>query len=201
MSNPNIQFEEEFPYEDIECDIDQDSRSSGAEYEKDENSFDGSHVDEPLFDRYIDPIPKATFEENLQLHTSQVTSAIVSLVNISIIQLHSSKNGIFSSSQALLPKPTRTHLSKREKNLIITCQATSIPAHDRVPDMGKRQLMNLLLLGVVSLPTAGMLIPYATFFAPPGSGGASGGIVAKGALGNDVIALNGSKPMALVTEP
>lgn len=50
----------------------------------------------------------------------------------------------------------------------ITCQATTVPADDRVPDMGKRQLMNLLLLGAVSLPTAGMLVPYATFFAPPG---------------------------------
>lgn len=50
----------------------------------------------------------------------------------------------------------------------IACQATSVPADDRVPDMEKRQLMNLLLLGALSLPTAGMLIPYASFFAPPG---------------------------------
>lgn len=49
----------------------------------------------------------------------------------------------------------------------ITCQATSIPA-DRVPDMEKRKLLNLLLLGAISLPSAGMLVPYATFFAPPG---------------------------------
>ena len=54
------------------------------------------------------------------------------------------------------------------KGMRITCQAGSIAA-DRVPDMGKRQLMNLLLLGAVSLPAAGMLIPYASFFAPPGS--------------------------------
>ncbi|WJZ84551.1 hypothetical protein VitviT2T_004151 [Vitis vinifera] len=73
------------------------------------------------------------------------------------------------------------------KGLKIKCQATSIPAN-RVPDMGKRKLMNLLLLGVVSLPSAGMLIPYATFFAPPGTGSAGGGTVAKDALGNDVIA-------------
>ena len=44
--------------------------------------------------------------------------------------------------------------------------ATSVPA-DRVPDMGKRQLMNLLLLGAIGLPTTGMLVPYAAFFAPP----------------------------------
>lgn len=65
-------------------------------------------------------------------------------------------------------KPTRTNFVGKEKGMRITCQATSIPADDRVPDMGKRQLMNLLLLGAISLPTAGMLVPYATFFAPPG---------------------------------
>lgn len=53
----------------------------------------------------------------------------------------------------------------------IKCQASSIPA-DRVPDMEKRKLLNLLLLGAVSLPTAGMLVPYASFFVPPGYVGA-----------------------------
>ncbi|KAG2677943.1 hypothetical protein I3843_12G122600 [Carya illinoinensis] len=105
-----------------------------------------------------------------------------------ISQLCSSKNGLFISSQAFMLKPTmRTQLVRKEKGTKITCQATSIPA-DRVPDMGKRQLMNLLLLGAISLPTAGMLVPYASFFVPPGTGGAGGGIVAKDALGNDVIA-------------
>ncbi|CAM8951823.1 unnamed protein product [Rhodiola kirilowii] len=33
-----------------------------------------------------------------------------------------------------------------------------------------------------------MLVPYAIFFAPPGSGGSGGGTVAKDAQGNDVIA-------------
>jgi cytochrome b6-f complex iron-sulfur subunit len=53
------------------------------------------------------------------------------------------------------------------KGVKIACQATSI-ADDRVPDMEKRKLLNLLLLGALSLPSAGMLVPYATFFAPPG---------------------------------
>ncbi|XP_058073134.1 cytochrome b6-f complex iron-sulfur subunit, chloroplastic [Magnolia sinica] len=103
--------------------------------------------------------------------------------------LCSSKNGIFSPSQALLFKPKSYNSSgeEKEKGLRISCQATSIPA-DRVPDMGKRQLMNLLLLGALSLPTAGMLVPYASFFVPPGSGGEGGGTIAKDAIGNDVIA-------------
>ncbi|GKE76054.1 cytochrome b6-f complex iron-sulfur subunit, chloroplastic, partial [Tanacetum coccineum] len=68
-----------------------------------------------------------------------------------------------------------------------TCQAASIPA-DNVPDMEKRKLMNLLLLGALGLPTAGMLYPYTYFLVPPGSGGGGGGTPAKDALGNDIIA-------------
>lgn len=69
-------------------------------------------------------------------------------------------------SQALVVKPVRKQAMGKARR--ISCQATSIPADDRVPDMEKRKLMNLLLLGAISLPSAGMLVPYATFFAPPG---------------------------------
>ncbi|CAA2980650.1 cytochrome b6-f complex iron-sulfur subunit, chloroplastic [Olea europaea subsp. europaea] len=102
--------------------------------------------------------------------------------------LCSSKNGMNSSSQAALIKCVRSsHLVQKENKMRVSCMA-SIPADDRVPDMGKRELLNLLLLGALSLPTAGMLVPYASFFVPPGTGGAGGGIVAKDALGNDVLA-------------
>ncbi|KAH7521571.1 hypothetical protein FEM48_Zijuj07G0047500 [Ziziphus jujuba var. spinosa] len=50
----------------------------------------------------------------------------------------------------------------------IPLQATTAPMVDRVPDIGKTQLMNLILLGTISLPTAGMVVPYASFFVPPG---------------------------------
>ncbi|KAH9744360.1 cytochrome b6-f complex iron-sulfur subunit [Citrus sinensis] len=103
-------------------------------------------------------------------------------------QLCSSKSGMFCPSRAFLVKPARTQMvTKNPMGMKIKCQATSIPA-DRVPDMGKRQLMNLLLLGAVSLPTGFMLVPYATFFAPPGLGSAGGGTTAKDAIGNDIIA-------------
>ncbi|PON66960.1 Rieske iron-sulfur protein [Trema orientale] len=106
-------------------------------------------------------------------------------------QLCSGKSAMFCPlSQALRLKPVAKSQSvagkRKGKGMRITCQA-SIPA-DRVPDMGKRKLMNLLLLGAISLPTAAMLVPYATFFAPPGSGGAGGGTIAKDAIGNDVVA-------------
>ncbi|KAJ4847885.1 hypothetical protein Tsubulata_011613 [Turnera subulata] len=101
-------------------------------------------------------------------------------------QLCSTKSGMFGATHAGFLKPTRTQMVPKERGLRITCQA-SIPA-DRVPDMNKRQLLNLLLLGAISLPSAGMLLPYTYFFVPPGSGGTGGGTIAKDALGNDIVA-------------
>jgi len=76
---------------------------------------------------------------------------------------------MFAPSMAVA-KSTKVHVlmgKERVGAMRVKCQATSIPA-DRVPDMGKRQLMNLLLLGAISLPSAFMLVPYAAFFVPPG---------------------------------
>ncbi|KAK7272332.1 hypothetical protein RJT34_28856 [Clitoria ternatea] len=102
-------------------------------------------------------------------------------------QLCSGKSGIFCPSQTLAVQPVRRQMMGKRKGLRIGCQATSIPA-DRVPDMGKRKLMNLLLLGAISLPTAAMVVPYGAFLVPPGSGSSTGGTVAKDAVGNDIIA-------------
>ncbi|XP_047306926.1 cytochrome b6-f complex iron-sulfur subunit, chloroplastic [Impatiens glandulifera] len=106
--------------------------------------------------------------------------------------LRSSRNGIVGpSTTGEMLKCTRNNLlsaaGKEKKMNSISCQATSIPA-DRVPDMEKRKLLNLLLLGALSLPSTAMLVPYATFFAPPGSGGDGLGTLAKDANGNDVLA-------------
>ncbi|KAI0527298.1 hypothetical protein KFK09_002897 [Dendrobium nobile] len=81
-------------------------------------------------------------------------------------QLCSSKNGIYAPSHALLFKPTKFLSLGKDRRMKIACQATSISA-DRVPDMGKRKLMNLLLLGALSLPTGAMLFPYTYFFGDP----------------------------------
>ncbi|KAK7401995.1 hypothetical protein VNO78_13917 [Psophocarpus tetragonolobus] len=102
-------------------------------------------------------------------------------------QVWSGKSGILCPSQALMVKPVKRQMMGKSKGMRITCQATSIPA-DRVPDMSKRKLMNLLLLGALSLPSAGILGPYTFFLVPPGSGSSAGGTVAKDAVGNDVIA-------------
>lgn len=56
-----------------------------------------------------------------------------------------------------------------------------------VPDMGRRQFMNLLAFGAVTGTFVGALYPFIKYFIPPASGGVGGGATAKDALGNDVI--------------
>jgi cytochrome b6-f complex iron-sulfur subunit len=54
-----------------------------------------------------------------------------------------------------------------------------------VPDLGRRQFMNLLTFGTVTGTALGALYPVIKYFIPPSSGGAGGGVIAKDALGND----------------
>lgn len=56
-----------------------------------------------------------------------------------------------------------------------------------VPDMGRRQFMNLLSFGAVTGTAIGGLYPVIKFFIPTSSGAAGGGVTAKDALGNDII--------------
>lgn len=57
-----------------------------------------------------------------------------------------------------------------------------------VPNLGRRQFMNLLTFGAATGTIAGMLYPVVRYFIPPSSGSAGGGVTAKNELGNDVIA-------------
>jgi cytochrome b6-f complex iron-sulfur subunit len=56
-----------------------------------------------------------------------------------------------------------------------------------VPNMGRRQFMNLLTFGTVTGVALGALYPVVRYFIPPSSGGAGSGVTAKDALGNDII--------------
>merc|ERR1711920_428123 len=58
--------------------------------------------------------------------------------------------------------------------------------NERVPNMDKRNTMNLLLVGAASLPVSALALPYALFFVPKSAAGGSGGTAAKDALGNDI---------------
>ena len=64
---------------------------------------------------------------------------------------------------------------------------TQISGSSDVPDMGRRQFMNLLTFGSITGVALGALYPVVKYFIPPSSGGAGGGITAKDALGNDII--------------
>jgi cytochrome b6-f complex iron-sulfur subunit len=65
---------------------------------------------------------------------------------------------------------------------------TQFSGSSDVPDMGRRQFMNLLTFGTVTGVALGALYPVVKYFIPPSAGGAGGGVLAKDALGNDVIA-------------
>lgn len=57
-------------------------------------------------------------------------------------------------------------------------------ASGEVPDMAKRNTMNVLLAGTVGAVSVGMLYPFTFFFVPRGSGNVGAGTQAKDALGN-----------------
>lgn len=56
-----------------------------------------------------------------------------------------------------------------------------------VPDLGRRQFMNLLTFGAITGTALGALYPVVKYFIPPSAGGAGGGVTAKDALGNDIL--------------
>ncbi|KAL4443891.1 hypothetical protein ABPG75_011628 [Micractinium tetrahymenae] len=83
----------------------------------------------------------------------------------------------------------------RPRARALRVQATAAPEADfctieeyREPPISpeKRQTLNLLLAAAVTLPTAGLLGPYAASFVPRSSGGAGGPQAAADALGADV---------------
>jgi len=64
----------------------------------------------------------------------------------------------------------------------------SAAADDFVPDMQRRTIMNLVLLGGAGVPVLWLAGGFIYFLVPPSGGGGGGGITARDALGNDVIA-------------
>lgn len=55
-------------------------------------------------------------------------------------------------------------------------------------DDDRRFLMNLILLGSTTVTVGAIGVPFVLFFFPPGTGGGSGGVSAKDALGNEIFA-------------
>jgi cytochrome b6-f complex iron-sulfur subunit len=65
---------------------------------------------------------------------------------------------------------------------------TQISANSDIPDMGRRQFMNLLTFGTLTGIAAGALYPVVSYFIPKSAGGTGSGISAKDKLGNDITA-------------
>jgi cytochrome b6-f complex iron-sulfur subunit len=65
---------------------------------------------------------------------------------------------------------------------------TQIAGNADVPDMGRRQFMNLLTFGTITGVAAGALYPVVSYFIPKSAGGGGGGLTAKDKLGNDIVA-------------
>ncbi|GIL82474.1 hypothetical protein Vretimale_11914 [Volvox reticuliferus] len=79
--------------------------------------------------------------------------------------------------------PCKTQATRRSRVMpVVRAAAMS----SEVPDMNKRNVMNLILLGGASLPIGSLALGYGAFFVPPSSGGGGGGQAAKDALGNDI---------------
>ncbi len=57
-----------------------------------------------------------------------------------------------------------------------------------VPDMGRRQFMNLLTFGTITGTALGALYPVIKYFIPPSAGATGAGVTAKDKLGNDIVA-------------
>jgi len=100
--------------------------------------------------------------------------------------LASKLNGVcgHTNTSCLVMVPSPGYSVSAKESVKVVSQAAVAPS--RVPDMEKRKLMNLLLLGAISLPTIGLAGPYLYFLVPPGSGGGGLGVNAKDALGNDI---------------
>lgn len=65
---------------------------------------------------------------------------------------------------------------------------TQASGNPDVPDLGRRQFMNLLTFGTITGTVLGAAYPVIKYFIPPSSGGGGGGVTAKDALGNNVVA-------------
>merc|ERR1719238_558923 len=76
--------------------------------------------------------------------------------------------------------------ASRPASARVPAAAMSAAADDFVPDMQRRTIMNLVLLGGAGVPVLWLGGGFVYFFVPPSGGGGGGGLTAKDANGDDV---------------
>ena len=77
-------------------------------------------------------------------------------------------------------------VQRRENVALQARAAAALEPEVMIPDMEKRQLMNLILLGSVAATVGGLGGPFLYYFLPNMGSGGGGGLVAKDANGDDV---------------
>merc|ERR1719235_1361985 len=90
------------------------------------------------------------------------------------------------------PRPSK-------KALRFLTRAGSVP--ENVPDMSKRNTLNLLLVGASSLPVGALAVPYALFFVPKSAGGGGAARWRRMLLEAISELLSGSRVIVLVIAP
>ncbi|CAI5495452.1 unnamed protein product [Closterium sp. Naga37s-1] len=97
-------------------------------------------------------------------------------------QLAAAKASVFGDAKSL--KTVRAVAVNRKASATVAMAG----APSFVPDMGRRNLMNLLLAGAVAVPGTAVLGGWLYVLVPPGSGGSGGGLVARDAFGQEITA-------------
>ena len=76
----------------------------------------------------------------------------------------SAKHSLGCAAKPLAAAPRRAPAARAAPRTVASSMATK---NEDVPDMGKRQLMNLLLVGAIGLPGLPLAGGFAYFFVPP----------------------------------
>ncbi|CAI5459411.1 unnamed protein product [Closterium sp. Yama58-4] len=97
-------------------------------------------------------------------------------------QLAAAKASVFGDAKSL--KTVRTVAVTRKASPTVAMAG----APSFVPDMTRRNIMNLILAGAVAVPGTAVLGGWLYVLVPPSSGGSGGGIVARDAFGQEITA-------------
>jgi len=94
---------------------------------------------------------------------------------------------LVGAASAFVASPMRTapRAARLSAAQVAPAPLMSAAADDFVPDMQRRTIMNLVLLGGAGVPVLWLLGGFVFFFIPA-TGGGGGGLIAKDALGDDV---------------
>ncbi|KAJ8907689.1 hypothetical protein NDN08_007796 [Rhodosorus marinus] len=93
----------------------------------------------------------------------------------------------FVGSSAFIGKPVMAKSQVCASKRAAPIKMAAAGEADMVPDMTKRNIMNVILAGGVTVPFGAVVGGWLYFLYPPSKGGAGGGVIAKDALGNNVL--------------